>query len=246
MGNDYNDDAESRPFLDREIFPPMPLGAKARRGLTQRALLWLWAVLTAVLIFSTVNLSFKLHVLSNGGIACVSQHGGLSSELGAARMAIGYHDIVFTSGIEEDENGTMFLNLPKDQPRYVGTPGPEVDAAWADLTKATEIWLDGDEAVPVANRTIHSEHGWLNLARKGLDWEYYYGDGPGQEPITAITKDHIYHCLEHLRQVSMCHGDLTPMRFQYTPHSAMPIWEEPHTCAALSPPPWIDQSDLSQ
>jgi hypothetical protein len=64
----------------------------------------------------------------------------------------------------------MYLHLSEDEPAYVGSPKPEIDAAWADLTQgalyssytspstpntkvyamaATEIWVDGDEAKDV-------------------------------------------------------------------------------------------------
>jgi len=197
--------------------------------------------------FCTIFFGFvaaqSLYYIHSNELTHVSH--ALRSELEAARGTIEYHDLVFTSGIEEQPDGKMHLNLPNNEPAYVGPPRPEVDAAWDDLTQATEIWIKGDEAKDVSNRTISSDKGWLvsldvyhslhcvNLVRKGLDWDYYYGDQPGQTPVNYMTRDHMYHCLEHLRQVVMCHSDLTPMRFRWSSFvegRGMPVWEEPHTC----------------
>lgn len=41
----------------------------------------------------------------------------------------------FTGGIEEDENGHLYLAIPPGQPQFVGPPSPEIDAAWLDLMK---------------------------------------------------------------------------------------------------------------
>ncbi|PMD49051.1 hypothetical protein L207DRAFT_627675 [Hyaloscypha variabilis F] len=204
---------------------------------------WPWMLSTVFFACTTILLLIHSPVRLTR-FALNLQKYGLSSELEAARESIEYEDIIWTSGIEENDNGQMYLNLPPG-PKYIGAPSREIDEAWLDLTKATEIWVTGDEAKSVENRTIQSEHGWLvsldtyhslhcvNLARRGFDWDYYYGDKPGQERITSLTRDHIYHCLEHLRQAAMCHGDLTPMRFQWMEHNektSIPIWTEPHTC----------------
>jgi hypothetical protein len=144
---------------DEELHTPF-LRSNARPRLISRGrwatrffFSWIWVFSTFLFAFIALEGYLQNRKISMTGEAKLQ---GLRSELGkstplcqgnkhwthfvsveAARGTIEYQDIVFTSGIEEDENGKMFLNLPADQPHYVGAPSPEIDAAWADLTKGT-------------------------------------------------------------------------------------------------------------
>ena len=54
---------------------------------------------------------------------------------------------------------------------------------------------------------LHSLH-CLNALRKHLDIEYY------AESMTLppeYRRMHVDHCVDHLRQAILCHGDLTPV-----------------------------------
>lgn len=60
---------------------------------------------------------------------------------------------------------------------------------------------------------LHSLH-CVNMVRKGLDGEYYY---PDHDLYKHYGRNHLDHCLDHLRQSLMCHGDLTPLTTIYWP-----------------------------
>jgi len=139
---------------------------------------WPWMLSTVFFACTTILLLIHSPVRLTR-FALNLQKCGLSSEFGmcciahckfktadwypeAARESIEYEDIIWTSGIEENDNGqsksshlwlvsvqsqgflsrnlrltckcAVYLNLPPG-PKYVGAPSREIDEAWLDLTK---------------------------------------------------------------------------------------------------------------
>lgn len=82
---------------------------------------------------------------------------------------------------------------------------------------------------------LHSLH-CLNAIRKHLDLEYY------AETMTLpleYRRIHIDHCVDHIRQALLCHGDLTPVTMKpVTANTSLPYpvvfylgqTEREHTC----------------
>lgn len=66
---------------------------------------------------------------------------------------------------------------------------------------------------------LHSLH-CLNAVRKHLDLEYY-ADSMTLPP--EYRRIHIDHCINHLRQAILCHGDLTPVTMKpVTANTSLP------------------------
>ena len=147
----------------------------------------------------------------------------------------------FTSGLHVDNNGTLSMAFDPEEPRYVGSPSPEIDSAWADLTDTRYIklsdeemsWLEQDtesdltpfikqkpliseEGVYGGIDMLHSLH-CLNGIRKHLDMDYYQ-DKMQNMPV-KYRRPHMDHCLEQLRQSVLCFGDTTPVTLK-------PVWRD--------------------
>ncbi|KAK2013578.1 hypothetical protein LZ32DRAFT_529941 [Colletotrichum eremochloae] len=65
----------------------------------------------------------------------------------------------FTGGLYFTENDTLYREIIKGEPQYVGTPSPEIDAAWDRLLNGTFMNLDGPEASSMIGRTWKDHHG---------------------------------------------------------------------------------------
>ncbi|KAF5874021.1 putative tat pathway signal sequence protein [Botrytis fragariae] len=154
---------------------------------------------------------------------------GLCSEvtlLAAAREEIGLKQVKFYGGIRFDDNEKQYLTVNPDEPVYVGPPTPEMDDAWQALpirfiSEDEDIAVTPEEAKEVSDRSaydkyrghytvgldiLHSLH-CLNAIRIAQDVDYYRAQGFHEE---WWARFHIDHCINHLRQVIQCHGDLTP------------------------------------
>lgn len=110
---------------------------------------------------------------------------------------------------------------------YEGPPTPESDAAWHALWGvgvysltddeyehwggATAQVMDKPDQHVVVIEMFHQLH-CVNMIR---DLVYSGGNAnPYDEPEWWKT-GHIDHCIDYLRQIIMCHGDLTPMPLIY-------------------------------
>ncbi|KIM96586.1 hypothetical protein OIDMADRAFT_58897 [Oidiodendron maius Zn] len=186
---------------------------------------WPW-ILTGLLAVSTMTLSVLLFSSAADCKArCTMQN--QRSDFPAARSAIEYHEVMFTGNPIHKEDGTIYVPHP-GAIRYVGTPSPEVDKAWANLTKtrdpmiteaeAKELWPDNYHdywhhqkgGYVVGFDMFHTLH-CLNQLRKAFHPEYY--------PVvpSAIGDAHRDHCIDHIRQQIMCSGDMTAYGTRYQP-----------------------------
>lgn len=74
---------------------------------------------------------------------------------------------------------------------------------------------------------FHSLH-CLNTLRRALYPEVYghfFTESSGPE-----MKNHVGHCLNHLRQSIQCHSDLTPMQWERVGNKLILSTKTPHTC----------------
>ena len=83
----------------------------------------------------------------------------ISSE--AAKPYMEVQRVRFTGAVAFHENGSMYRDYPKDEPRYVGEPDAEVDKAWEDLLWGSGIDLPLTEAGRMAGITWEEPQGGL-------------------------------------------------------------------------------------
>ncbi|KAJ6168197.1 hypothetical protein N7497_001040 [Penicillium chrysogenum] len=138
----------------------------------------------------------------------------------------------FTNVIRDDSNGNLYPSINPYELQYAGLPTPEIDKNWNELIggryfrlEASEVLLlNQDSKLPALTEmysneritkegfyggpdVLHSLH-CLNAIRKHLDMDYY-ADSMDLPP--EYRRIHIDHCVDHLRQALLCHGDLTPV-----------------------------------
>ncbi|CRG91325.1 hypothetical protein PISL3812_08373 [Talaromyces islandicus] len=199
----------------------------------------------------------SLYVFAQPRVWTNSYEHGFNTELGFVKSAIKLHQKRFASPIRDLPNGTLYTVFEPSEPRYVGQPSSEIDEAWGSLLQGRYIlfddkdvsWLNSDNGIPrlepLPSRgdaipksgyyggpdMLHSLH-CINAIRKHLDLEYY-------EDHMWLPKEyrrmHIDHCIEQLRQATLCHGDMTPVTLKAiwtdTPHWAvLGQTERLHTC----------------
>ncbi|KAJ5318311.1 hypothetical protein N7476_004731 [Penicillium atrosanguineum] len=169
----------------------------------------------------------------------------------------------FTNAIRDDPNGNLYSWINPDELQYAGLPSPKIDANWNDLISGRYFRLEDSEVsllnqdpelptltkMPSNERiskegfyggpdVLHSLH-CLNSIRKHLDMEYYAGSMTLPHEYRRI---HIDHCVDHLRQALLCHGDLTPVTMKpVAANTSLPNpvtfylgqTEREHTCRSM-------------
>jgi hypothetical protein len=151
--------------------------------------------------------------------------------------------VKFTGGIKFDDNGTMFRDNGPGL-RYVGRPGPEIDANWKALVGTRYLAFtedqkssfkvdltqdEGDGLYRAGPDVFHSLH-CVNKLRMTVD-AYLYKDVAKVDESFSNTI-HIEHCLDFLRQLVQCSSDLTPIPVVHSKGLgfAIPDFEQTHTC----------------
>lgn len=180
------------------------------------------SIATCILSFTTILFGAQsLYLWSRPEPACGYALGeGYPTEWGPAVEAIKLEKTIFTSPLcYNATSNELYREFDPSQPQYVGTPSPEIDAAWESLLGGQYLVLSDEEAkeldapVPIDGRWIgevevmHSLH-CLNTLRKALSPEYY---GGGQHFAHTRLSLHLEHCFEQVRQSIQCAGDLTPV-----------------------------------
>ncbi|KAJ8125400.1 hypothetical protein O1611_g8239 [Lasiodiplodia mahajangana] len=121
---------------------------------------------------------------------------------------------------------------------YSGYPRPEIDRNWDKLLNAENIILEpevlkryGREDLGVA---VPEGGGYLGTLNKRL-YQYMYQEHYWSDLTDAqrdVNRLHNEHCLDFLRQASMCHADIGLITFQWSPTSRIPIANATtHQCA---------------
>lgn len=139
---------------------------------------------------------------------------------------IAYEDIKFNpSGFTDDPS------LPPNP--YLGSPSPNTDASWERLYDVGMVVLSAAEAAdfPLSTTQLIDMQGRLILDKDNqeqylitievfhqlhcLDYlrhASYSRDGNHHPEESDWSKSkHLDHCSDYLRQVLMCHGDMTPI-----------------------------------
>ncbi|RAO68350.1 uncharacterized protein BHQ10_004362 [Talaromyces amestolkiae] len=184
---------------------------------------------------------------------------GFDTELEEMKPSIKLHQKRYTSAIRDLPNGTLYMAFNTSEPQYVGPPSPEIDAAWNSLLQGRYIhfttnettWLNSDHELPILEQLpshgssipttgyyggpdmLHSLH-CINALRQHIDMDYYHNEHVAWLP-EEYRRMHIDHCLEQLRQATLCHGDMTPVTLKAiwmdTPRwAALGQTERMHTC----------------
>ncbi|OGE49537.1 hypothetical protein PENARI_c021G08772 [Penicillium arizonense] len=166
----------------------------------------------------------------------------------------------FTNAVRDDSNGNLYSSINPDELQYAGLPSPKIDKNWNELIggryfrlEDSEVsLLNQDSELPALTKmhsneritkegfyggpdVLHSLH-CLNAVRKHLDMDYY-ADSMALPP--EYRRIHIDHCVDHLRQALLCHGDLTPVTMKpVAANTSLPFpvtfylgqTEREHTC----------------
>ncbi|KAK6829625.1 hypothetical protein PG989_010818 [Apiospora arundinis] len=142
------------------------------------------------------------------------------------------------------ENREFTLGLGDNLTKYEAEPSPSLDADWNDLFSMGIVAISREEASQLHEKTqplphdprnryvvsfsvFHDLH-CLNGLRKRLFPEYYT-----QFALENRTKNdvkHIMHCIDALRQSTLCHSDLSIIPFQETNRAYEPKIVGAHVC----------------
>ncbi|KAF7794187.1 hypothetical protein EIP86_005319 [Pleurotus ostreatoroseus] len=147
-----------------------------------------------------------------------------------AQEAIVYEAKKFTMG--ENRSASVYSSDPSD----------EVDNAWNDLYNDFGIsQISKAEALDLPNKTVPlpadpSQYviALANVLRKIIHRDYYAdpitGD-IGEIPQKDVA-EHTGHCLNMLRQVIMCHADISPIVWHWSErdNEAMAVMNVAHSC----------------
>lgn len=151
-------------------------------------------------------------------------------------VAVKFDDLLMWNSSSREVYRAMDPSLPL----YFGKPSPAIDAAWKDLMRFEYPAVSEDEISrnphlsfgpgdrhPVTGKhhialdVFHNLH-CLNAVRKELDKDYYGTHNHGHvgrsdhnahessSAVEAAQRDHIDHCLNHIRQALQCRPDFSP------------------------------------
>ncbi|KAK2039145.1 hypothetical protein LZ31DRAFT_477229 [Colletotrichum somersetense] len=162
------------------------------------------------------------------------------------------------------ENRVIDLSMYTD---FQKRPGLDVDSAWHQLLKCSLLFAETDmnnniavqnEDLKILNRTsvllrggpgylagidvLHELH-CLNIIRENVFSDYY------KQETHDERKQHILHCIDHLRQILMCHGDNTPQTFECLEAKRFTIMkrQSTHVCKKWEPiVNWAHQNEPSR
>ncbi|KAK4444366.1 hypothetical protein QBC34DRAFT_360343 [Podospora aff. communis PSN243] len=150
--------------------------------------------------------------------------------------------VTFTGAPVFMENGTFYVPNPGDK-TYIGEPSPEIDEAWEEITAGRYFLITAEEATDAFGSAsdlywndkvggymagidmFHALH-CLNRLRQAF-WPDYYPQSTHHN-----TYIHREHCIDHIRQMLMCHGDMTLIPTEWTGFLGRNYVNSdvPHTC----------------
>jgi len=212
--------------------PSFGLRLRQKRGILHclSSQKWLWAIHLA---FLTINIGVfvlfgeSLHSSTDFTIDGIIPYPEAPIEFVQTRIAPG--------GVHNNHN--LVLN------DYEGRPNERNNAAWGRLMEAgftnlneaeysrmkeeTALNIDGKGGRVVAISVFHQLH-CVNLLRRRI-WDAEESIPQSTHPLRV---PHLDHCLDYLRQVLMCNGDLSPNTFSVAPGGKgyVPSFNESHQC----------------
>ncbi|KAF4459079.1 tat pathway signal sequence [Fusarium albosuccineum] len=202
---DYDpaDSADTESLLSAEQSQEKLLPSSTSTPSKRNKRLKTWLHIAAIVFYSAITVLLYVWSARINGKRCSCETGAIYSP---ARTAIEY------------EKQTIVHNLA-DNGKYRGPPRPEQDEAWegllkynnlriqkGDLDKAniTSVPLNDDQGGYLATLDVfHSLH-CVNKIRKSYYSDYYHDPNPLPD-----QQEHFDHCIDLLRQVIMCHGDIS-------------------------------------
>ncbi|KAH8654597.1 hypothetical protein BGZ60DRAFT_418842 [Tricladium varicosporioides] len=176
--------------------------------------------------FLTTAICIIQFFLYHAHTAVGSFEAGFATDFGPAKHVVTTKRVLFEGSPVFYPNGTM--HFPETaSPKYVGEPSEEIDRNWDALTKNrywvlsaeearqawgekyTDFWDEATKSYMAGFDMQHTLH-CLNFLRKTY-WPEHY-------PMSAVHGNvHRDHCIDHLRQLVMCQGDITPVATLYRP-----------------------------
>jgi len=159
-----------------------------------------------------------------------------ANALPSQHVTIEFDDLLMWNSTSQEVYRAMDHSLPQ----YFGKPSPAIDAAWENLMRYEYPAISQEELAinlglffrpqdihPVTHKhhfaldVFHNLH-CLNAVRKELDKDYYGAHNHGHigradhasheshSAVDAAQRDHIDHCLNHIRQALQCRPDFSP------------------------------------
>jgi len=139
----------------------------------------------------------------------------------------------------------IYLNLNRNS--FTGSPSvnPHVDESWSELIKNINIRVSAEELernhqssveLPenggyLAWMSVYHELHCLKVLRQWGYKEHYFANMTKQ--LHGEMEMHTDHCVEYLRQASMCHADTSLVVFEWSESKAKPMLKnhrDPHMC----------------
>ncbi|KAI8960875.1 hypothetical protein F5Y11DRAFT_349076 [Daldinia sp. FL1419] len=179
----------------------------------------------------------------------------------------------YYSPLLEEDSGAIeyethrFQGALEHQSIYKGTPNKALDAAWDELVHTNNSGVDGEVIDRIGKSRIsvkypesqggkynigievfHHLH-CLNIIRQYTYRDYY--NRSENRPLSftdsePIIRSHIDHCIEMLRQVLICHGDVGIVTYNWVhPWGLYPDFSTNHKCRKLDNiVAWADKNAL--
>ncbi|KAK5938528.1 hypothetical protein PMZ80_009499 [Knufia obscura] len=166
------------------------------------------------------------------------------SDFISARSAIQRTTTQFTSSLDFIDRKRIYRVSDPSIPIYIGnaTSTAEIDQNWDDLILPADIYITDAESStlpPDVNlyrspemgqykielEVFHSLH-CLNMIRKRVYAEEY------PEMLSANAIVHVDHCIESLRELIMCEGNMTPIPIEWSEKGERinPNYAQKHSC----------------
>ncbi|KAI0146667.1 hypothetical protein BJ166DRAFT_538319 [Pestalotiopsis sp. NC0098] len=193
-----------------------------------------YSILLHLIVFLLI---VAVTILSSHGSPSGHQYSLLASELPFARDAFDYVNLTFTPA--------GFTDSKESPSPYFGSPNPENNKLWEELYNVGMTVITREENDQLQVETTHlvgdSEHYLVTIEvfhqLHCLDYLRHaaYSSASGEQTHHPGESEwsksrHLDHCIEYLRQVLTCHGDLTPITLETIP--GVPVLPLPN------PPPY--------
>ncbi|KAK0636388.1 hypothetical protein B0T17DRAFT_80527 [Bombardia bombarda] len=131
---------------------------------------------------------------------------------------------------------------------FQGGPSLEADAAWIELLRYNNLVVqkyDVDQiGKPETSVQLRDKSGYLS----GLDVihelhclnyirEFAYSDYYALHGQKKNKDEHIFHCIDHIREILMCHGDVAMHTYEWSPTKSEPVMkpQATHVCRKWEP-----------
>lgn len=160
----------------------------------------------------------------------------------ASRPVIRTTTTQFTSSLEFVNPDHIYRVFDPKKPPYVGNVSKEIDQNWDDLILPADIHITDNEAKSLPSnvqlyrspetglykielQVFHSLH-CLNMIRMRVYADQY------PEMLTHNARVHVDHCIDSLRELLMCEGNMTPLPIEWskTGQRINPNYAQRHIC----------------